>query len=146
MGCSALHIAASRGFLDICLLLLSKVENINIESKRGWTALMFAAKAGHTNIVKALLHFSSKTSNPKKQLKIDLVNKANCTALILASYSGHAEIVKLLLKGGADYKTRDKFGMSAHIWAEKKKFTEIAETLKEHGSSLSMKDKLQIMM
>lgn len=107
---------------------------------------MFASKAGHTKVVATLLQHSGQQKDSKKQLQIDLVNKANCTALILAAYSGHASIVELLLDAKADYKTRDKFGMSAHIWAEKKKFTDIVEILKSHGSALSMKDKLQIMM
>merc|ERR1711991_736795 len=82
LGCTAIHIAASRGYGGIVDLLLKYTKSINIASKRGWTTLMFAAKAGNVEIVWRLL-------THKDKVDIDAVNKAKCSALILAAYSGH---------------------------------------------------------
>ena len=141
LGCTAIMIAASRGYGQIVECLLSKTLKINGCSKRGWTTLMFASKAGKVDIVSKLLRNSN-----SENLRINAVNKAKCSALVLAAYSGHKDVVSILLKYGADWSIRDKFGMSAHIWATKKNYKGIVGVLEAHGSKLTMKDKLHCML
>jgi ankyrin repeat protein len=45
-------------YIHTCILVLyfQGSLNVNIRNDHGWTALMFAARNGHTNIVKELLN------------------------------------------------------------------------------------------
>ena len=135
LGCNVLHICASRGYTGLFDEYLKLTKQINAQSKRGWTHLMFASKAGFTKIVQSLLEC--------KNIDVNATNSAKCTALILASYAGRIDVVQLLLKHGADHTLKDKFGMSAMIWSHKKKNTQIMKILNDYGSKLSLKDRIQ---
>ena len=50
-GMTALHIAISRGYEDICRYLINNGASINIDKKHGRTSLHLAANAGSTDIV-----------------------------------------------------------------------------------------------
>ena len=53
-GFTALTIAATKGHLDVCELLLSKGASVS-KSENGYSPLMAAAQEGHTEICKLLL-------------------------------------------------------------------------------------------
>ncbi|GBG24260.1 Calmodulin [Hondaea fermentalgiana] len=59
----------------------------------GYTALHYAAYAGHLAVVEALLS--------EYRAPLDTRNEAGCTALFLASQQGHCAVVKYLLQRGA---------------------------------------------
>ncbi|OCT98552.1 NAD-capped RNA hydrolase NUDT12 isoform X1 [Xenopus laevis] len=67
---------------------------INETSEHGWSALMFAARNGHFDVVNVLL---------EKGCDRTLVNKSNQTALDIAKFWGHKHIADLLThtKGGS---------------------------------------------
>jgi len=50
-GMTALHIAISRGYEDVCRYLINNGASINISTKQGRTCLHLAANAGSTDIV-----------------------------------------------------------------------------------------------
>lgn len=50
-GMTALHIAISRGYEDVCRYLIDSGASINISTKQGRTCLHLAANAGSTDIV-----------------------------------------------------------------------------------------------
>ena len=50
-GMTALHIAISRGYEDICRYLIDNGTSINLSTKQGRTCLHLAANAGSTDIV-----------------------------------------------------------------------------------------------
>ena len=58
-------------------------------NKAGWTALMVASDAGHTEAVNALL---------EAKVKLEEVDTEGNTALILAASKGHTAIVNALVK------------------------------------------------
>ena len=67
-----MHYAARQGNLAIVRALLStKGINANAQSKRGWTALMYAVKQKHINVVKLLC--------TKPGLDLNLLND-NCNS------------------------------------------------------------------
>ena len=66
------------------------------------SALMWAARYGHTDAVRALLEGGAKTS---------LKNKSGWTALTDAAWHGHTEAVRALVEGGADAGYRSPDGM-----------------------------------
>ena len=65
---------------------------IDAKGEAGWTALMHAARNGHTEIVKALLENGADV-NAKSQ--------DDWTAIRMAVGEGHADVVHLLREAGA---------------------------------------------
>ena len=73
------------------------------------TALHYASKEGHVEIVEILLD---------NDANVNAKNNDGQTALILASIYGHKDTVDMLLKKGkADVKAKDKWGRTALVWA-----------------------------
>ena len=62
----------------------------DFSDKRGMTALIWASKYGHNEVVKLLLNSSRVDINKKRK-------SDGATALILASYNGHEDVVEILL-------------------------------------------------
>lgn len=89
-GMSALMFASEKGDSISVELLLQKMtrEAINAQNKNGWTALMHAARYGHTGIVAQLLAKGADT---------ELQENDGWTAPQFAESAGHEEIVRLLL-------------------------------------------------
>ncbi len=54
-GMTALHLAISRGYEDICKYLIDNGASINIATKEGRTCLHLAADAGHTDILSLVI-------------------------------------------------------------------------------------------
>ncbi|TNJ29576.1 Superfamily II DNA and RNA helicase [Giardia muris] len=72
-------------------LLKRYVHERRMQDENGWTALMFAAQAGHLECVQILLPEAwIRTTRPAS----DLAEKG--TAMMLAAQAGHADIVELL--------------------------------------------------
>ncbi|KAG8598239.1 hypothetical protein GDO81_002539 [Engystomops pustulosus] len=92
---SQLHKFCALGDTTKLFALLSHSSSIiNETAENGWSALMYAARNGHFDVVKMLL---------EKGCDKTLVNKSRQTALDIAKFWGHKHIVNLLsnAKGGA---------------------------------------------
>ncbi|KAH6902662.1 ankyrin repeat-containing domain protein [Coprinopsis sp. MPI-PUGE-AT-0042] len=90
-GGTALHCAAISGRIEIARLLL-QVSNINVNAmseSADATALMYASRAGHTEVVNLLLAFPG--------IVVDAVDRDGRTALSSAFQNGHQEVVVLIL-------------------------------------------------
>ena len=61
---------------------------MNLENKRGQTALMRASYRGHTEVVKLLLE--------RPEIDVNVQNSRGDTALMWASWNDHTEIVNLI--------------------------------------------------
>jgi hypothetical protein len=84
--------------------------------------LIYAARKGHTEIVKALLAAPNIDVNAK--------DDAETAALILAARHGHTEIVKALLAApNIDVNAKDWEGNTALCWAADRGHTEIVKAL-----------------
>ena len=70
----------------------------------GYTALSWAAKNGHTEVIYHLLN---------RGAKVDNKNNDGWTPLILAARFGHAKSVKILIENGADVNATTNFGETA---------------------------------
>ena len=86
---TALHLASSRGHLDIVRLLLTEGADITIADNDGMTALHWASSRGHLDIVRLLL---------TEGADITIADNNGRTALILASRNGHIDIANCLRK------------------------------------------------
>lgn len=94
-GHNALITAASKGYKDIVLLLLSQNANVNLNCIHGKTALIYAADAGYIDIVSYLL---AKNANPN--IKIN----GGTTALLQAAGKGYYSIAEMIINSKADLK------------------------------------------
>lgn len=91
---SELHSSAAEGNVAKLAGILSHSPSLlNETSENGWTALMYAARNGHPDVVQFLL---------EKGCDRSLVNKARQTALDIAAFWGYRHIANLLAnaKGG----------------------------------------------
>lgn len=103
---TALMLAALRGHMDLCRLLLGRGADVN---KPGWTALHYAASGEQTEIVKLLLdHFAY----------IDAEAPSGNTPLMMAVMYGPESTIALLLEAGADPTLKNNAGRTAMDLAE----------------------------
>ena len=103
---------------------------VDSPDEAGWTALMFAAKAGHETIVRLLLDAGA---------SVHLENDAQETALHLAAEHGQTEAARLLLEAGADFAARDADGLTSLFRAIEHRHAEIIELL--HAAALASSDR-----
>jgi ankyrin repeat protein len=82
--------AAIDGDVPRLTKLLSK-RSANEVDASGLTALHYASRCGHTEIVRSLLHHGA---------AVDCVSRGNLTPLMLAASQGHREVVMVLLEAG----------------------------------------------
>jgi len=109
--CTALHIAALLGGLEIMVSLLNINKwDPNATDSLGSTALMWAARMGHGAIVKVLLEQEGVDPN--------IVNDLGRTALSWAAERWHKGIVQMLLEqGDVNPDNANKSGRTPLSWA-----------------------------
>lgn len=149
--------STSHGCLELTTTLLEGGASVHARDRFGNTALLIAARMGHTNILDLLLERGSDlsqvnlagssallravTMGRRKMAKrlLDLgadanvANKKAMTALIAASYEGKARIVRLLLEHGADPNMQDSTGKGPVVYAAGKGYLKIIKLLMDTG-------------
>jgi hypothetical protein len=132
-------------------------QNLDETSPTGVTALMYAASAGHTEIVELLLNCGADVkahgsefsplqaaigggSQTVKQLldagaSIDAPNIYGETALMIAARLGKSEIVQLLLERGADPSLRERKGLTSLDLASNNGHTRVVDILSRVSKS-----------
>jgi len=120
-GVSALMMAAMKGSLETCQVLLDNFADPNgSEPTAGRTSLMFAAQGGATTVVELLL---GRKADPSK------ADAEGNTALIWAAVANKAATIKVLQQFGFSDMT-NKEGLTALAIAEKMGHTDATTTLK----------------
>lgn len=104
---SPLMLAALRGYVDVCRLLIARDADVN---KPGWTALHYAATGGHIDAMRLLLD---------NHAYVDAASPNGSTPLMMASMYGTIDAVKLLLEAGADPSLKNTQGLGAIDFARK---------------------------
>ena len=104
--------------------LLGAGADVDTRDWDGWTALMLAARNGHTEIARTLIEAGA---------DVDTQDRNGQTAMMLAAWYGHTEIARALIEAGADVDTRDRDGWTA-LRAARNGHTEIARALIEAGA------------
>jgi len=115
-GYNALHVGALKNQIEKVEVLLSKCDiDYKTAYRTTWdsidvtkTALMLAAQAGHSTMVKLLLD---------RGASVDTPDKRGTTALMLAAQAGDEAIVQLLLDSDASVDTPNKRGETALMLA-----------------------------
>jgi FOG: Ankyrin repeat len=93
-GCSALVLAADKGFPDLARALLEANADPNAQASDGATALFTAAQSGFTDVARALVEDG--------RTEVDLANRGGLTPLWSAADGGHLSVVNMLLKANAN--------------------------------------------
>ena len=100
-GFTPLHIAVSKGHLDMCQMLLDHKADVRAQDNKGNTPLHFAASEDHFEVAHMLLEHKA---------NVNAMDKEGSTPLQLAFEGWRADIVRLLLNHGAEAKVNGKCG------------------------------------
>ncbi|KAG7171626.1 Transient receptor potential cation channel subfamily A member 1-like 5 [Homarus americanus] len=111
-GMTPLHLAADKGYISICEILLAKDEvKVSQENDSKATPLHLAALHGSAEVCQMLL---------RKGARLSATDGEGRTPLHIASLKNYATVVKLLTKKGAPQRTKDDTGSTAlHLAASK---------------------------
>ena len=119
--------AAAKGDYDSVVKLLNDGADPNDTDSQGFTPLMWAARFGHVEIVKALCYAGADTN-----IQDDGPN--HWTALIHAIHKGQNRAAILLMDNGADVNAKARGGASALVFAAGDGNTEIVKALLDNGA------------
>ena len=92
------------GDFNQALADIQALENIDETDQDGWTALMYAARLGKTDLAKILI---------EKGAHLEAKNHAGLTPYLWAAYAGHVEMMKLLNQSGADIDAENAYHENA---------------------------------
>ncbi|KAH3796459.1 hypothetical protein DPMN_150027 [Dreissena polymorpha] len=123
-----LMFAAENNHADVVTYLVKANTTIDAKADDGMTALHYAAKAGHLNMISLLLDTD--------RLDIDVTDDGGWTPLIWAAEHMQMEAVKLLLKRKADPNLRDNEENTTMHWAAYSGSVSIIEQLLMAGCDL----------
>ena len=119
--------ASYTGDTNAVVKLIDSGVDVNVqESRKGWTALMFACKRGDHGIASMLVEAGAKVNYSEPRGKY--------TPLMLAVDSGNTNIVQSLLKAGGDPNLKDIYGSSALLRARGHRRLGMESILLHHGA------------
>ncbi|MHB9146849.1 MAG: ankyrin repeat domain-containing protein [Candidatus Amoebophilus sp.] len=133
---TALHWAVFRGDLEGVRHLLTRITNVNVKNKYGYTALHIAAYKGYEDIATLLIE-----QIMYKRTNIDVVDNEGNTPLHWAAQNGNIKIVALLLAKGAYVNATDNEGNTSLHVAAKFGHKNIASLLLGRQADVNAKDK-----
>ena len=122
-GNTPLIISASLGDLPSVQDLLAYRADLNAANKDGNTALIYAARYNHPQVIKMMLL----PQTMQTPLDVNAQNKLGETALYWGAAKGHVEVVKRLLAAGADPTIAAKNGLVPSAVAQKNGRSKVLE-------------------
>lgn len=128
-GNSAITVAINTSTVQY---LLSHGADANSSNKRGFTAIMNAAKIGNQNCLSLLIESGGDVNIPE--------NYNNRTALMFASISGFENCVRILLEKGADVNRVDFERKTALIYASQLGHEQCVDVLNEFNADMNITD------
>ncbi len=133
-GLPLLIIAAKKHDVVMLKMLLDKGADVNAKDESGWTALIWTAMMGYTNIGMEVEGFEEERSQTAIFLR-----QMNRSPLINTMNVQH-QIIQALLDKGIDINARGKDGKTALIIAAIKGDSTIVEMLLDRGVRLNERD------
>lgn len=126
-----LHLASSKGNVEIAHLLITMGADVNVETYHngGLTALDFALSNANERLVEILI---DKTSNVNSALLFYMSN----------SYRINLKIVRLLIEKGADVNVMDTNGWTPLHWALKRGYDMGVKLLLSNNANVYIKNKM----
>ena len=130
-GLTAVHFAAEYNLPGVAGQLVRRGADVNLTLSLGVTPLFIAARSGHLEVVRALLHAPG--------VRINQVTGGRYVALGIAAQMGHKDIVKLLLRKGADPNVQSGTGLTPLHVACLHGYTAIVQMLLHAGADADAK-------
>ncbi|CAM9523436.1 unnamed protein product [Scytosiphon promiscuus] len=126
-----LHTAAVFGHPRGVAAILSKGSiDIDRHDHTGWTALMYAARDGHSRVVQLLLNEGAS------------VSAAGATdVLLISSYFGHLPVTKMLMKAGAEIEAATSAGQTSLSVAAQGGHSDVMRELIAGGANVDTRRK-----
>ncbi|MFN7095687.1 MAG: ankyrin repeat domain-containing protein, partial [Burkholderiales bacterium] len=125
---NALHIAAAKGYLATCKLLVQKEINLEAINVHNDTALLNAAMNGQLAVAEFLINAGARIEKTS--------TVANCNALYVAIDGGHIMCAKLLIEQGVNLECPYITGTDPLQDAASRGYTELVEILLNKGAQL----------
>ena len=128
-GLNALHMAAEKGCrLPLFHRILGMIHNVNAGDQYGDTALMYAARWNHLDMVVSLMNHPGIDLNVQDRW-------SNNTALHYAVlYNRPAIVAQLVSDDRVDTSLKTKYNYTPLKWAIRIRHAECAKILREHGA------------
>ncbi|XP_056001361.1 kinase D-interacting substrate of 220 kDa-like [Ostrea edulis] len=126
-------IACNEGHVSVVEDLMEAGAGVNLQNRRGNTALIYVCKRGHMKLLEKLVQAGA---------DLNLQNDCRNTPLIVAFKGGHVGVVKELVKKGADVNLQDKWGNTPLIYACKAGYTSVVEELVKAGADVTLRGRL----
>lgn len=120
--------AAAKGEFSKVVSYVKKGVTIDGKNQARWTALAYACKYNHLDIVKYLVENGAKIN--------ETVNTGS-TPLAVALLAGYFDVADYLIQHKADINKADIMGMSPLMWAVKDGNLKIIQYLVEHGANIN---------
>jgi ankyrin repeat protein len=109
---------------------------IHHTNKQGYSALHWAAKSGHVDILHWLV---------RKGADLDALNKSSQSPSLLCVKNGHVEAFLYLFGQGASIAQRDKAGNSVLKLAVSQRLDTVVETIKDRLSEIDLSEAIEIL-
>eukprot|EP01137_Pigoraptor_chileana_P002762 Opistho-2@42041 len=131
-GCTALHIAARLGFVEMVRTLLGFGAIINAGNHVGLSPLHLACQRNHAEVTQLLLQY---------QADVNIRDNDGNTPLHVCSSNGHVECAKLLVAAKCDINAANDRGMTPLHNASKWGYIWIVGLLMKHGALIARNKK-----
>jgi uncharacterized protein len=122
-GETAIAVAALRNNRELVDLFLSKGAKLD---NPGWTAMHYAASAGHLDMVNYLI---------SKKAALDPLSANKTTPMMMAARGRQTHVVKALLAAGANPSAVNDAGLSTADYLERHKETELAADVRKRAQN-----------
>ncbi len=127
-GLSALHVAATKGFVDIVVLLLDSGTDVNVTTPDGLTPLAVAIAGGRPEVANLLLDRGADVRSTARD---------GSTPLHFAAMAGQSDVLDELLDRGADVSEHNGQGATPLILTALKPSVECAKRLVSRGAAIT---------
>lgn len=111
--------------------LMNRVDDVDLRTGYGKTALMAAARQGDADLVRGLLALDA---------DVNAADRRGRTPLTYAAWSGDEETVRVLLDRGADIDRQSENGWTALMAAVAKNHVRVVRMLMAHGADVDAAD------
>ncbi|KAL0819192.1 hypothetical protein ABMA28_008444 [Loxostege sticticalis] len=133
--CTALHLAAARGYAECVELLIAEGAKANTRNHRGFTALHLAARCSSLECVEILLRDGNADPN------IEDFDKRTPLHAAVSRSERACDIIDMLVSWGAQVNKKDAYGYSPLHLAAMDSLTPCVETLIFLGGDVTSKSK-----
>lgn len=119
---------------QIVRALLDRGVAIDLQTRKGWSALMWAARWRHVEVVRDLID---------KGAALDLQNKDGRTALLIALENMGTDVATVLIDAGAAVDVQDKEGWSALMLAVDYGYVDVITSLLDKGADPNLQSRAE---